>query len=173
LLNVALFVAVSSLHATRSDRVSGRTHVTSGGPPVPTSVEIARRLIARGAESGNGGEPKSAGAALQRTCVRVAERLRDSMGEDGCNALIARALARTEGGHPALKNIRRLDEGGIYLDGVIASIETYGVVEVTASVEALLASLVDVLARLIGEDMAARIIDDTRPPSNGSGGQAP
>lgn len=114
------------------------------------------------------------GAALQRTYVRVSEALRDSIGEDGCNALLARALARTEADHPALKNIRRPNEGGIHLDGVVASVEAHGVAEVSAAIEALLAALADVLVRLIGEDMVIRLIDPDAPRSRtGGGAQAP
>lgn len=104
-----------------------------------------------------------AGADLQRTCLRVVENLRDAMGEDGCTALLARALARTEHDHPALKDIRRLNNGGIHLDGVMASIEAHGAAPVTAAIEAMLAALIDVLGRLIGEDMALRIIDQDVP----------
>lgn len=139
----------------------------------PTSLQIARRLLAREAAPGSEAEPEKAGAALQRTCARVSETLRDSMGEDGRNALLVRALARTEAHHPALKNICRLNEGGIQLDGVVASVEAHGVAAVTAAIEALLAALVDVLARLIGEDMAIRLIDNDGPRSRtGDGAQS-
>jgi hypothetical protein len=114
------------------------------------------------------------GAALQRTCLRVSENLRDSMGEDGCNALLARALARTEADHPALKNIRRINEGSIHLDGVVTSVEVHGVAAVTAAIEALLAALVEILGRLIGEDMVIRLIDpDATWSRTGGGAQAP
>jgi uncharacterized iron-regulated protein len=112
-------------------------------------------------------------AALQRTCLRVSDNLRDSMGDAGCNALLARALARTEADHPALKDIRRLDEDNIHLDGVLASIEAHGVAAVTAAIEALLAALVGILGRLIGEDMAIRLIDhDASRSRAGDGGKA-
>jgi len=110
-------------------------------------------------------------AALERTCLRVSDNLRDSMGNDGCNALLVRALARTEANHPALKNICRLSGGDIHLDGVLASVETHGVAAVTAAIEALLAALVEILGRLIGEDMAIRLIDHDAagsPSSNGA-----
>ena len=61
--------------------------------------------------------------------------------------------------HPALKDVRPSNGDGVYLDGVPASIETHGVAAVTAAIEALLAALIDILGRLIGEDMATRLID--------------
>lgn len=114
------------------------------------------------------------GAALQQLLARVSEALRDSMGEDGRNALLVRALARTEADHPALKKIVALDEGGVQLEGVAASVAAHGVASVTAAIEALLAALIDVLGRLIGEDMAIRMIDQAAPqPRKGGGAKAP
>lgn len=147
--------------------------VSKDASPSPTSLQIARRLLDREAAPGSEGNSAKAGLALQRTVVRVSETLRDSLGEDGRNALLVRALARTEADHPALKKIVRLNKG-IHLDGVAASVEAHGVPAVTAAIEALLASLIDVLARLIGEDMAIRLIDQDAPRSRRSDGpQAP
>ena len=140
----------------------------------PTALEIARRLLTREAEPGSEREPAKAAAALQQTCLRVTENLRDSMGEDGTNALLARALARTEADHPALASLRRPERGGIYLDGVVASVEAHGIAAVTAAVVALLAALVDLLGRLIGDDMAIRLIDHDEPrPRRRGGTEAP
>jgi hypothetical protein len=133
------------------------------------SLEIARRLLAREAPPSNGGDPKAAAVALERAYARVAERLRDSMGEEGHNALLARALAHTEASHPVLKSIHRRSANGIQLDGVAASVEINGVPAVTGSIEALLAAVLDILGRLIGEDMAVRIIDQNDGKLPGSG----
>lgn len=132
------------------------------------ALQVVRGLLAREAKQGMGEQPDS--AALQRACSRVSHNLRDSLGEDGWTALLARALARTEADQPALKNIRRLNEGGLDLDAVIAGIETHGVATVTAAIEALLVALIEILGRLIGEDMAIRLIDQDPPRSRASGG---
>ena len=96
------------------------------------------------------------------------------MGEDGSSALLARAFARTEAAHPALKKIRRLNEGTVQLDGVVASVETHDVATATAAVEALLAALIDILSRLIGEEMAMRLVEsDPAPSRRRVGAQAP
>jgi hypothetical protein len=122
-----------------------------------SSLNVARRLVERATTDHSG--HAAAGPALQQTCTRVLGNLRESLGDDGCNALLARALARTEGAHPPLKKIRRLYGDTIHLDGVAASVETFGAPAVTAAVESLFAALVAVLGRLIGEDMAVRLID--------------
>jgi len=136
----------------------------------PTSLQIARRLIAR---EDPRGAPEKVGAALQRAVARVSQTLSESMGEDGYNALVVRALARTEADHPALKKVVRLNDG-VHLDGIKASVEAHGAAAVTAAIEALLAALVDVLGRLMGEDMAVQIIDpDPSLSRKGGGAKAP
>lgn len=81
------------------------------------------------------------------------------MGVDGCTVLLARSLARVEGAHPCLALIQRRDGREVYLDGVAAALETYGYAATDSAITALLATLVEILGRLIGEDMAMRIID--------------
>jgi len=127
----------------------------------PAAQEMARRLLAR--ETSAAREPAMVAAALQRACMRVSANLRDSMGDDGRDALLARAIARTESDHPALKDLRKLNHGAIQLDGILASVEAHGVAPVTTAIEAMLAALVDVLGRLIGEDMAMRLLDHDPP----------
>ena len=84
----------------------------------------------------------------------------------------ARQGAGADGSGPSgADDIRRLDGDSIYLDGVVASVEAHGVAAVTAAIEALLASVVDILGRLIGEDMAIRLIDQDGPRSR-TGGRA-
>jgi hypothetical protein len=112
-------------------------------------------------------------AALQRTVVKVSESLRASIGDAGCQALLARALAQLEAAHPALTSMRRISESVIYPEGVAASVETHGAAAVTAAVEAFIAVVVDVLARLIGDDMALQVIDHDRTKSRGRNGAQP
>jgi len=139
-------------------------------------MQIARRLLARDASVGSNSSSAIVGSALQQTLARLSRNLCDSMGEDGCQALLARALARTEPNHPALKTIRPLDDAGVRLDSVVGSVETHGVAATTSAIEALLAALIDMLGRLIGEDMAIRVIDtdhDAPQSRKGGGAQAP
>jgi hypothetical protein len=135
--------------------------------------EMASRLLAREAPAIESGEPEIVGAALQRACRRAIDTLRDSMGEEGCDALLARAFARAEPAHPALKDIRPVNGVGLRLDGIVATSTTRGPAEVNAAVEALLAALVDVLARLIGEEMAIQLMDHDGPSLHRDIGAAP
>ncbi len=140
--------------------------------PSPGSLLIARRLLAREVAAGRDENPEIVGAALQKTFLRLSGNLRDSMGEDGYDALLTRALARTEVQHPVLKDLHGLSAGGTQLDGVVASVAAHGVPAVTRAIEGLLAALIDVLGRLIGDDMAIRILDDSAPESHRDGATA-
>jgi hypothetical protein len=138
-------------------------------PPSTPSRETARRLLER-EQSGVDG-PAAAGAALQRLCARISDNLRRSVGDDGYNALIWRALRRVESDHPALNDIRRTTDSGIFLDGVAASIDRHGQQAVTEALESLIAALVDLLSSLIGADMVMNLMDS--PPPTHDRGHAP
>jgi hypothetical protein len=134
------------------------------------SAEVARRILARdafAAEYGTGRASGTANLALQRSCIRVTDALRNSMGDAGCAALLARALTRTEGAHPVLKELRGRGDEGIRLDGIATCADVHGIDTVRAAVEALIAALVDILTRLIGDDMAIRLLDHDGPQPRG------
>jgi hypothetical protein len=165
-------------HAPRKSRLrpdwSVLFRMSQEAPRPSTSPQLARRLLDREAALLRDSNPEKVGAALTRTCLYVSENLRDSLGEAGWAALLARALARTEADHPALKGIRRQNEDDIDLDCVIASVAAHGVASATAAFEALLAALIEILGRLVGEDMAVRLIDhDARWPLTGGEAQGP
>jgi hypothetical protein len=140
----------------------------------PASVEMARRLLEHNASLGSGEAADRTGETLQTMCGHVCANLREAVGAGGCNALLARALARAETNHPTLKDVRRLKGNDVQLDGVVASVETHGIAAVTAAIEALLAAVLDILTRLIGEEMAMRVINrDALPSRTGGGARAP
>ena len=150
--------------------LSSRSRMSTDASHSPSSLQIARRLLAREAAKVNEGEREMVVAALQRACLRVSDNLRESLGDDGCNALLVQALARTEASHPPLKDIRRWNDVSLHLDGVPTSVEAHGVAAVTAAIEALIATLAETLSRLIGEDMAIRLIDHDATQSHSSNG---
>ena len=99
-------------------------------------------------------------ATLHRSYTRVTDALRNSMGEAGRAALLARALACTEQAHPALKELHVLGDDGVRADDIAASIGTHGQAEVAAAIEALIRAVVDELARLIGAELATQLVHD-------------
>ncbi len=100
----------------------------------------------------------------------MAEALRNSMGEAGRTALLARALAGTEEAHPALKDLRILRHDAVRLDDVVASIDAHGRDEVASAFDALIGAIRDMLTQLVGADMAMQLIGDgaSREPPHGA-----
>lgn len=131
---------------------------------------MARVLLAyTGAPSGKSAD---AGERMQRLCTRVSYNLRWSLGDDGYDALLTRALKRAEAEHRSLKDIYRVTDSGIQLDGVVACIGRHGEPEVAAALESLLTALIELLSSLIGADMVLNLLDMNGPPTP-RGGQAP
>jgi hypothetical protein len=121
----------------------------------------------RSARRRNGDEPLpgAAALALHRSYTRVSGALRDSVGETGRAALLTRALARTEGAHPALKDLHVLGDDDVRLDDIAASIDAHSCKDVAEAIEALIGAVGDILTRLIGADLAMQLIHDgARPP---------
>lgn len=134
-----------------------------------TSRAIVERLLALEGDPREG-EPRS-GKALRRVCRSVTDNLRESLGADGCDALIDRALARTQAEHPVLKEFPRGKGASVDLNDAVAGDEIH-TPAVRAAVEALLTTIVEVLARLIGEDMATRIMYSDAPDQSDAQGDS-
>jgi hypothetical protein len=126
---------------------------------------MALRLLSQ--ETAGAEDQAGFAAGLQRAFTHVSTNLRRSVGDDGFTALLARALRVTEPKHPVLTSIRHVDEAGIHLDAVAANVDIHGVPVVTAALEALLTSLIDLLGSLIGADMVWSLLTDdgSRPPT--------
>ena len=134
--------------------------------------ELSRRLLAR--DVADGDASVDGAAALQDACTRMSNSLRAAVGHDGYNALISRALARTQDEHPSLIDVRRVTNGDVTFDGLCSGAAIHGLPAVSAGIESMFAVVVDVLSSLIGADMAANLLGDDQPrPADLSEGQAP
>ena len=136
-----------------------------------SSVQLARRLLDHDTAPGTN-DPEVASVGLRKTCARINSSLRNALGGDAADALLVRALTRIEAQHPLIADFRRSSEGNISFDALVQSVDRHGVGPVTVAIEALLAALIDILARLIGEDMTVRLIAadvPPLPPTNGGG----
>lgn len=132
-------------------------------------MHLARRLLAQDTSSGSD-DSELAAVALRKTCERAASSLRNGMGSDACNALLLRALTRVEAEHPLIRELRPSGDGGMSFDGLVQCVDEHGVAPTTAAIEALLAALIDVLVRLVGEELTIRLfVADavSRPAAHG------
>jgi hypothetical protein len=119
--------------------------------------QTARRLIhsRRAPSAGDGSSARAAAAA----CDRLYGELSRWVGPDGCHALFTRALAQARDEHPALAKIHLQPRSESYIDGVAEAIMADGDAATAEALESMLARLVELLGRLIGDDMAMKLIE--------------
>jgi hypothetical protein len=118
------------------------------------ATEAARQLWAR--ERLDASAPEEMAAATEQGCARLRAGLTRWIGSDGYHALVDRALEQARMGHPALAGLQ-CQAGD--LQGVAAVVGVHGAAKVREGILALVALLIDLLSRVIGEEMAVRLVE--------------
>jgi hypothetical protein len=132
-------------------------------PHTSPARQITSRLIDHSRALG-GSAPEFAhppAAALDRLYLDLARWV----GFDGCHALFTRALAEARTKHPILETIELHPRSTPYLEGVAETVEQHGARETDQALEAMLLVVVEVLGRLIGDEMATILIERGLPES--------
>ena len=117
-------------------------------------TEVARSLWARDAV--DAGAPEEVIAAAERICVQLQAGLVRWVGTEGYRALLHRVLELARAEHPALRLISCI---GSDEQEIAAAVRAHGAAEVTAGMVALVATLIDVLSRIVGEEMAVELVN--------------
>jgi hypothetical protein len=107
----------------------------------------------------------STARAAAAACDDLYRDLSRWVGPDGCHALFTRARARAQADHPALDQIHPIPGSELYLHGVAETIMAHGDAATGKALESLLVSLIELLGRLIGDDMATKLIGRGLPAS--------
>ena len=118
------------------------------------ATELARRLWERAA--GDSSAPEDVAVAATRMCTELRAGLSRWVGAMGYRALIDRALLLARAEHPALSSLSC--HGG---DEPVttAGVRAHSAAEVATGMVALVAALVELLGRIIGEEMAVRLVE--------------
>ena len=98
-------------------------------------------------------------ATAERASADLGNALARWFGPYGTHALLTRALARTRPDHPVLADVRVRGPLAPVLDGLADAVPAHGPAAVTAGVVAVLGATVDLLGRMIGEDMALHLVE--------------
>ena len=140
-----------------------------GSPPrtQPPARQIAHRLISSRWSERPGGDTAARAAAA--ACDHLYRELSRWVGSDGCHALFTRALAQARNEYPALGQIQLRARSEPYIDGVAETIMAHGDAATTEALESMLARLVELLGRLIGDDMGMKLIERSLAASEGGG----
>jgi hypothetical protein len=125
-------------------------------PSKEAARELASQLLTRETSTALGAD-----TAADRVCQRVSDDLSRWIGTDGCRALFARALATAVagGGHPVLEAVRISGGSAYCLDGLTEGAVRYGATAATEGAAAVLSALIELLGRLIGDDMVRSFLD--------------
>ncbi len=81
------------------------------------------------------------------------------VGPDGCHALFTRALAEAQTEYPLLGQVQLRPGSDPYIGGLDEAVVAYGDAITASALESMLIDLVELLARLIGDDMTTRLIE--------------
>jgi len=130
--------------------------------PAPKARELVRNLIDLEVDSRSDEIPAAASAALE-TSERLYRELSRWVGPVGCHALFTRALADAKISHPLLIGLHLQDHTQPYFNGSTEIIDAHGHAATAEALEAMLVTLVEILGRLIGDDMAMKLILQSLP----------
>ena len=141
-----------------ADLETGHSELT---PEVSVATELARRLITY--ESDGLDAPDTEAKAPRLACERLCRNLSRWVGTTGSNALLARALTHTQPVHPLLTGVR-IDAGADEcVVGAAELVTAHGATPVAAALESLIASVLELLGRLVGDDVTNQILALNEP----------
>jgi hypothetical protein len=123
---------------------------------------VARLLWTRAA--GHSDSPEDVIAGAERVCIQLRAGLGRWIGAMGYRALLDRGLVLARADHPALGSLSCY--GGDE-EMLAVAVRTYGATEVSDGMVALVTRLGELLGRIIGEEMALRLVEETGTPSGG------
>jgi hypothetical protein len=137
--------------------------------PSAAASDLARRLVAREVPERDAGAARLASA--ERLSMGIVDGLARWFGPDGSRALVARALATARRAHPALHEVR-LPASGLFTGLPSATVED----DASAVIDGLvtmIAALADLLGRLLGDDLAVSVLEQSATSSAGVTASAP
>lgn len=130
--------------------------------PSPAATAAARRLWAR--VSGESEAPEDVATAAERLFTQSREGLGRWIGAEGYRGLHDRALGMARLEHPALHGLSGL--GGDQA-AIAAAVRANGAAQVGDGMVAWVAAMMHVLGRIIGQETAVRLVEQTSVPPRG------
>jgi len=118
------------------------------------AAETARAIWARAADDGS--SPEEAVAAAERVCAQLRDGLSRWVGAGGFRALLGRALRMVQPEHPALGSLSCLGETEAPRPG---GARAHDAGEIGAGMTALVTTLIELLGRIIGDEMAVSLVE--------------
>ena len=140
-------------------------------PTSAAAAAVANRILERASRAGDAtgadGKGRDPVAAAERALAAVAFALSRWFGPYGYHALISRAVAEAARTEPALANVKVQSPLGSGVEGLSEAARVHGKEAVHRASLAIVTDLAGLLARLIGEDLAMNVLEQSIPASNG------
>ena len=129
-------------------------------PRSAAELDVARRLWVRAA--GDASTPEEVAAGAERMFAQLRGGLGRWIGAEGYRALVERALGLVRVEHPAIGDLSV--RGGDQMM-TTAAVREHGTGEVADGLVALVAALIKLLGRIIGQEMGLRLVEQIGIPS--------
>ena len=105
--------------------------------------------------------PAAAAMAAERVFQRLSENLVRWVGAEGSQALFARARSLAQTRSDALRVIPPPARSALFLDALAADSEPHDTAPVIEGAMTILTALIELLSRLVGEDLALKLLADS------------
>ena len=125
--------------------------------PEAFALGMVRRLSASKAE---GADPDAL-AGVRAACQHLHRELSFWLGADGSRALFTGAIGRARQQYPVLENIHYDALLTQNHPAIPQALQTHGARATAVALEGTLVMLIELLGRLIGDDMATRIVENS------------
>jgi len=129
----------------------------------PTYREVARWLLDHEMASGAVADRDELATAIERICRTFFTRLARITSPAACQALLSRAVHIPRGEFVFLEEVRAASAGEPLIDGLRASLDGVDVVFARAGLEAVLGTLIDLLASFVGQDLTLSMLHKDWP----------
>jgi hypothetical protein len=129
-------------------------------PASAAETEAARGLWGR--YVGDKASAEELAGGTERLFSQLETGLARWVGAEGFRVLRGRALKLARAAHPALGS---LSDGGWGMREVVSAVQAHGAPKVAAGIIAVVATLIELLGRIIGVEMAVRLVEQTAAPS--------
>ena len=120
--------------------------------------DVAHQILAQEIAAADAASAEHALEAAERAFQRVSTNLVRWLGPDGTHALFARALVLAQRESPALGTVPPPIRSALLLDTVAANVGPHDTDAVREATAMILAALIELLGRLIGNDLALRLV---------------
>ena len=139
----------------------------------PSARDLAHQILARDLSGVDKPTPVTVAAAAELVFQRLSDNLVRWLGPEGSHALFTRALALAQAQNRALRVVPPPARSALFLDALAANAEPHDTDGVMEGVMVIMTTLIELLTRLIGEDLTVRLVAETAPGRNADGTRPP